>query len=207
MLDPGGSLKTVIALWRSPERLSTSARWPADAPHLVDAVAFGEALLASVRPASGHAAPWPIGDIVVAEKGYDLVLGKVAQTPAATLGLGGALAASPLRSYDQETAETPDIVDTGYACAMTPNEQTLVVTASPAGLVNVGGYRFALQDLQSRIGQIDSDGVLAALPHALTGHRLAGHAANSEVVRAKLEESGLNPLISCAFHDPILFER
>jgi hypothetical protein len=53
MLDPGGSLKTVIALWRSPERLSTAARWPADAPHLVDAVAFGEALLAPGQRARG----------------------------------------------------------------------------------------------------------------------------------------------------------
>ena len=203
--DVTRSVKTIIALWRSPERVSTSVQWPADAPNLVDVGAFGEAgVLASTRPANGHAAPWPTGNIVVPQNGQDITLGMVVQTSAGTLGLGGVLAASPLCPYDPDPLETPDIgdiVDTGYSCRLAPNDGTLVVTASPAGLVSVGGYRFALQDLQSHIGEIDSNGVLAAFPHALTGYRLAGHAANSEVVRAKLEELGLNPLISLTFHD------
>lgn len=205
-LEAAPSLKAIIALWRSPERVSTSVQWPADAPNLVDVVAFGEAgLLASTRPANGHAAPWPTGNIVIAENGRDITLGKVVQTSAGTLGLGGVLAAAPLRPYDLEPMESPDIgadvVDTGCSCRLTPNDETLIVTASTPGLVNVGGYRFALHDLQSRIRDIDSNGVLAAFPHALSGYRLAGHAANSEVVRTKLEESGSNPLISRAFHD------
>ncbi len=49
--DVTRSVKTIIALWRSPERVSTSVQWPADAPNLVDVGAFGEAgILASTRP-------------------------------------------------------------------------------------------------------------------------------------------------------------
>ncbi|RKE73488.1 AMP-binding protein [Pseudorhodoplanes sinuspersici] len=205
-LDTTRSLKSIIALWRSPDRVAASSQWPADAPNLVDVAAFGEAgLLASVRAANGRAAPWPTGNIVVAENGHDITLGRVAQTVTGTLGLGGLLAASPLRLYDPEPTEAPDtgadLVDTGYSCRLTPNDETLVITASPVGLVNVGGYRFAMHDLQLHVRDIDDNGVIAAFPHALTGYRLAGHATNSEVVRAKLEESGSNPLISHAFHD------
>ena len=202
ILDAARSLKSIIALWRSPERVSTSVQWPADAPNLVDVVAFGEAgLLAETRPANGHAAPWPTGNIVIAENGHDVTLGRVVQTSTGTLGLGGLLAAPPLRPYDPEAGETPDIeadvVDTGYSCRLA--DQTLSLTAPPAGLINVGGYRFAMHDLQLRVREIDSSGVIAAFPHAVSGYRLAGHAANSEVVRAELEECGLNPLINHAF--------
>lgn len=202
MLDTRHTLQTVIALWRSPERITSSVQWPADAPNLVDVAAFGEAgLLASTRPAHGHPAPWPLGNILITENGHDITLGRVAQMASGTLALSGPIAASPLRPYDLEPAEAPDAVDTGYLCRVAANEGTLVVTASPAGLVNVGGYRFALHDLQSRVREIDTNGVLAAFPHALTGYRLAGHAANSEDVRAKLEEAGSNLLIYNAFHD------
>lgn len=204
-LDTTRSPQTVIALWRSPERVAASSKWHAGAPNLVDVVAFGEAgLLAAGRPANGQAAPWPIGNILISENGHDMTLGRVAQTFSGTLGLGGALAAVPLRPYDLEPAETPEIgaevVDTGYLCRLA-DDRTVVVTAPPTGLVNVGGYRFAIHDLQSRVREIDGNGVLAAFPHALCGYRLAGHAANSEAVRAKLEEAGSNLLICNAFHD------
>ena len=203
MLDTARSLKSIIALWRSPERVSASVQWPADAPNLVDVVAFGEAgLLAEARPANGHTAPRPTGNIVVAENGHDVTLGRVVQTATGTLGVGGLLAAPPLHPYDPEPAEIPDIetdvVDTGYSCRLT-DDQTLTITAPPPGLINVGGYRLAVHDLQLRVHEIDSAGVIAAFPHVLSGYRLAGHAPNSEVVRARLEDSGLNPLISHAF--------
>jgi len=204
-LDANRSLQTVIALWRAPERMATSSSWPADAPRLVDVAAFGEAgLLAEMRPAHGRVSPWPIGNLVISGNENDVPLGRIAQTGSGTLGLAGALAAMPMRLYDLEPAEMleigTDIIDTGYLCRLI-DDRALAVTAPPAGLINVGGYRFAMHDLQSRVRDIDSNGVMAAFPHALSGYRLAGHAGNSEIVRTKLEEAGVNPLISKAFHD------
>lgn len=203
IFDAHPSVQTVLALWRSPERLAASPQWPVGAPNLVDVVAFGEAgLLAEARPANGRAASWPLGAIVITNNGEDVTLGSVTQTPSGSLGLAGALAASPLRFYDFEPTETSgiDIVDTGYLCRVT-DDRMLTITASPTGLIQVGGYRFAMHDVQTRVSAIDSKGVLAALPHALCGYRIAGHALNSESLRSKLEEAGLNPLIQNAFHD------
>lgn len=200
------TVRTILALWRSPERLAAAVRWPAGGATLVDVVAFGETgMLATARPANGNTAPWPIGNVVITENGRDTTLARVAQTSAGTLGLGGPLAAAQLRAYDLESTDpeegSPDIVDTGYPSRLLADEQSLVVTASPAGLVNIGGYRFALRELRSLVHGIDKNAVLAAFPHALSGYRLAGHAVNSAAVRTKLEEAGSNPLICNAFHD------
>jgi hypothetical protein len=46
---------------------------------------------------------------------------------------------------------------------------------------------------------IDRNGVLAALPHALSVHRLAGHAADPVAMREMLQTMGANPLLPAAF--------
>ena len=46
---------------------------------------------------------------------------------------------------------------------MAPDRNAITVTAAPAGFANVGGYRFALRDLQHAIRMIDDDSVIAAL--------------------------------------------
>jgi hypothetical protein len=81
------------------------------------------------------------------------------------------------------------------------DQDGIVVTAAPAGIVNVGGYRFAMRDLQYAIRMIEGDGLLAALPHSLTGHRLAGNATDPQAMRQTLHEFGLGPLVTGAFRD------
>jgi hypothetical protein len=75
------------------------------------------------------------------------------------------------------------------------------VTGPPPGLVSLGGYRFALRDLQDMAAQIEPGSTLAALPDTLTGHRLAGNAADRDALRAALERRGTNPLILGAFRE------
>ena len=75
------------------------------------------------------------------------------------------------------------------------------VTGPPPGIVSVGGYRFALRDLQDLAAQIEPGSTLAALPDTLAGHRLAGNAGNREAVRDALDRRGVNPLILGAFRD------
>jgi hypothetical protein len=68
-------------------------------------------------------------------------------------------------------------------------------------MVGVGGYRFMPDHLRSLVGGVSPDALIAALPDALSGHRLAGSATDRAVLRQALRESGANPLIVGAFSD------
>jgi hypothetical protein len=65
--------------------------------------------------------------------------------------------------------------------------------------VSVGGYRFLTRDLEGAIAEIDAAATLAALPDAMTGHRLAGSAVDPTGIRQALAGRGLNPLLVNAF--------
>jgi hypothetical protein len=125
--------------------------------------------------------------------------------PNGTLGIQGALAADAFDPYGSETvtaiAGNGGYVDTGYPCRSIDDDRSLIVTAAPAGLVAVGGYRFAINDLHLIVRGIDNNGVVAALPHALSGHRLAGHASDPAAMRDMLRTMGMNPLLSAAFRE------
>jgi len=201
-LDPPG-IRSVVAIWRSPERFASAAQWTNLDVALIDVAAFGESgLLAARRSPGGRTSPWPIGKVRIADTGSTCA--EVAVTPGGTLGLSGLLAASPYRPYGtgdktDDSSPADRHVDTGYPCRITPDQQGLVVTAPPAGLVAVGGYRFPIHDLQRLIRDIDRHGVLAALPHAVTGHRLAGHASDLVTMRGALQNMSVNPLVTAAF--------
>ena len=199
-----GALRRVISVWRAPQRLSAAAQWTNLDVSLVDVAAFGEtALLAARRTPGGRTLPWPAGPLSIAAGGPDCA--DVTLMPNGTLGIQGTLAAAAFDPYGSETVTAisgnSGYVDTGYPCRTASDDGALIVTAAPAGLVAVGGYRFAINDLQLMIRGIDSNGVVAALPHALTGHRLAGHAADPAAMRDMLQTMGMNPLLSAAFRD------
>ncbi len=59
--------------------------------------------------------------------------------------------ASYFRSGDDGT------LDTGYPCRAEPQASALAVTGPPAGLVAVGGYRFAIRDVQNLVAQADQE--------------------------------------------------
>jgi hypothetical protein len=181
-----GNLRAVISICRSPERFAAAAAWPLTELALVDVAAFGElAVLSALRPADGNPAPWPLR---VRSADAESEIAQTYVTSAGTLGIRGALAAGP-------------DIDTGYACTMAPEQNAITVTAAPSGLANVGGYRFALRDLQHAIRMIDESSLIAALPQSLTGHRLAGHACDPAAMRQTLRDFGLGPLVTGAFRD------
>jgi hypothetical protein len=199
-----GRIGSVISVWRAPERLAGATQWTNLDVALVDVASFGErALLAARRPPAGRSLPWPAGAITIANGGPECA--HIALMPGGTLGVRGALTAVPFRPYDTETAAEPvpdsGHVDTGYACRTVPEEDALIVTAPPAGLIAVGGYHFSIHDLQDMVRDADANGVLAALPHAVTGHRLAGAAANPAAMRIMLNQIGATSLLPAAFRD------
>jgi len=199
---------TVLAAWRSPERLAASPAWPAHDAVLVDVPIFGEAgLLAARRQVGGRAAPIPSGRVNAPRDGPNgAVVAELVATATGTLALRGPMVPHCPFPPGVERSDQPHfvigrggLVDSGYSCAADAMTNTLAITEPPAGLVSVGGYRFAFCSLLATIGRIDGGATLAALPDALVGQRLVGSAADSAAMKAALDAAGVNPIVAAAF--------
>lgn len=205
--DGGG---TVIAAWRAPERLASSAAWREPETSLVDVQIFGEAgLVAALRSSTGRPAAIPFGPVVAPRGGSGgLVVAELAGTPENTVGLRGPMVPRHAFPPGIERSGLPHfaiarsgLVDTGYTCRADSVTKAMLVTGAPAGMVGIGGYRFSLRQLQEAVRKIDSGATLAALPDPVTGQRLIGNAANRELMQGALNAVGVNPLIVAAFRD------
>lgn len=204
----GPKPRTVIAMWRAPERQASAEPWLGDG-NLVDVLAFGESGLAAVRrTGDGKAQGIPPAPVRLPnDRAGAPVIVDFMRSTAGTLAVRGAMvpagiyppradpaAGSPLKLLDDGW------IDTGYACRADVVGR-LTVDAPPAGVVSVGGYRFVLQELQDYVATIAEGSTLAALPDALAGQRLAGAAADRAVIREALAENGANALVVAAFRD------
>jgi hypothetical protein len=196
---------TVLGVWRAPERLATGAAW-AGGGALIDIPVFGEiGLMAQRRDASGAPAAFPSGRIVApqgAAQGAHVLT--VARTPGGTVALSGPMIPSPFppgaeRGGMPTLKVTDGTIDTGYACRVDRDTKLMTIDGPPAGVVSVGGYRFALRAAQDLVAGIEDGSTLAALPDVLAGHRLAGSGANRDAICDALLAHGANPLLVAAF--------
>lgn len=207
-LERSPKLGSVMALWRAPEQVVSSPAWSEGTSTLTDVYLFGEAgLLAAHRPDNGLPLPIKLGvhgaprDAAGSSNAGELLL-----TPAGTLALRGPMV--PLAAYAPDASSRleidsapPDYVDTGYAARTDRTTGALCVTAPPAGIMAVGGYRFLSQDLLEWAKRLGQGALLTALPDRLSGYRLAGRAKDNARAREALAELGLNPLMVEAFRD------
>jgi acyl-CoA synthetase (AMP-forming)/AMP-acid ligase II len=203
------TLRNVIALWRTPEQVASSALWTAEQVRLTDVYLFGEVgLFGACRTADGapvpimpgpHGAPRDIPGTSIA--------GETLLTPKGTLALRGpmvavaAYASAPPASDSLVRQPAQDYVDTGYAARLDRSTGAICITSPPSGVVAVGGYRFLSQDLQEWAKRLGQGALLTALPDRLSGYRLAGRAQDNARGREALNELGLNPLMVEAFRD------
>jgi AMP-binding enzyme len=194
--------QTVLAVWRAPERMPAAVAWHGDA-RIVDVPVFGEiGLLALPRGSDGAPAKFPpptsAGSAAV----------ELMRSASGTLAVRGAMVpahpcppGSP-RGPQFNLAVGPDgFVDTRFPCHMDRTTGRVVLDGPPAGVVSVGGYRFAVRDLQDLITPIDSHGAVAPLPDAIAGHRLAGVGGDRAAIYDKLVEQGASPLVAGAFRE------
>jgi len=192
VLDAAAS---VIALWRMPERLRGGEPWRGTST-LVDVSCFGEFGLAASRRA-GVNKP---GEF--ATGGHDSTSAiEVARSAAGTLLLRGAMVPGHTFPLGTPLTAPGGFIDSGHPCGVTANG-ALIVTGRPAGLAAVGFYRFRTRELDALAARLDADATLIALPQALTGERIAGHALDPGPVLRQLRELGVNPLIEAAFYPP-----
>jgi AMP-binding enzyme len=200
-------LAHIVGVWRAPERLARALRWRATKPRMTDVQVFGEAgLLAACRGPGGRPAATPFGVLLAprAPKG-SAVAAEIAMTPHGTVALRGPMVPRSPFPPGADRSSLPcfkvapnGFVDTGYACR--PDGAAMVVTGPPPGIISVGGYRFAVRELQDLVSSVaNGGGTLAALPDALAGHRLAGTASDRDAIRVALAKLGANPLLVGAF--------
>lgn len=192
----------VVGLWRNPDQALGSSVWTGR-QGFHDVMAFGEAgFVPTLRDETGAATP-----ITMTAGSASASVGEIIMTPAGTLGLRGP--AVPSLAYADggdggRAASAPnsqDHIDTGFAARHDPATGTVYLTAPPAGLIGVGGYRFRSEELEDWSHRLPQGGLLTALPDRMTGHRLAGRTVNAAAARGLLSELGLNPLVGDAFRD------
>ena len=197
----------VLALWRTPERLTPAHRLLTDPQRtIVDLWAFGEiAVVASRRGPNGNPEGPALPSMGRYSAGATLRV-EATRSQAGTLALRGAIVprhqfplgterGSPLRLKIDENG----FVDTGYPCRFDRTSNRMIITGPPSGIVSVGGYRVPLRELEETVARIDPKSSVAALPDALTGQRLAGIAADRQTVQRALAAQGAQPLLTAAF--------
>jgi hypothetical protein len=197
----------VLALWRTPERLTPAHRLLTDPQRtIVDLWAFGEiAVVASRRGPNSNPEGPPLPSMGRYPAGATLRV-EATRSQAGTLALRGAIVprhqfplgterGSPLRLKIDENG----FVDTGYPCRFDRTSNRMIITGPPSGIVSVGGYRVPLRELEETVARIDPKSSVAALPDALTGQRLAGIAADRQTVQRALAAQGAQPLLTAAF--------
>jgi hypothetical protein len=194
-------------VWRNPERLATSRAWRHANADLIDVQVFGEVgLVAARREASGMPATLSIGAVKAPRSANGVVVSEVVRTESGTLALRGPMV--PRDPFPRETAQhekaifkadASGYVDTGYACRIDRMSGTVELTGPPAGIINVGGYRFAQRELQKVVSRGGKQASFAALPDPYLSHRLVGSAADRAAVRKALTANGMNALVAGAF--------
>jgi hypothetical protein len=207
LIGQGHGLQTVVAVWRAPERLAASPAWPAGETTLVDVPVFGEiGLVAARRGASGKSSTIPTGRVTLPRGGAQgMHVLNVARNAGGLLTLSGPMVPRAPFPPGAERGGAPKLkftdgmIDTGYPCRIERETKELVIDGPPAGIISVGGYRFALRALQELMGGIEDGSTVAALPDLLAGHRLAGAGADRNAICDALLAHGANPLLVAAF--------
>jgi hypothetical protein len=204
------TLNNVIGLWRTPEQVSASPPWTAQGASMTDVYLFGEAGLFGARRTAEDGTPALIKPGLHGaprETAGSSISGEILLTPKGTLGLRGPMVAVAAYAPPQPPGDSlipqpsRDYVDTEYAARLDRATGAISITAPPAGVMTVGGYRFLAQDLQEWSRRLGAGTLLTALPDRLSGHRLAGRALDNARARDALAELGLNPLMAEAFRD------
>jgi len=163
--------------------------------------------VAARRGADGLPAAIPCG-VIGAPRGAErtITVMEAARTKTGTLALRGPMvpahAFPPGAGQGGEPHWAPDaagFVDTRYACRRDRAANTFTITAPPAGITAVGGYRFRQNDVDWLVAKADLRAKIAALPDAMLGQRFAGTAPDPAVSEAQLQAHGVNPLIAGAF--------
>jgi hypothetical protein len=173
-------------------------------PALADVASFGEIGLVAARRGENRlpaAIRHGVGNSSRRAPGAPVVI-ETARSDVGTLAVRGRMvsvhAFAPGAKHAHPSRLSPDsagYVDTGFACRLDGNAQTLTITAPPSGTIAVGGYCFRENLIDALVADADPDATLVALPDSDLGQRLAGAAADRSTPR---------PVCSRASHSGVI---
>jgi non-ribosomal peptide synthetase component E (peptide arylation enzyme) len=196
-------VSSVLGVWHAPERAAASWRWRDAHAKFVDVYAFGEIGLLALKRKDGAPPSFTIGPAVGARAA---AVTEIMRTRGGTMAVRGPMV--PIRPFVERGSSTPPLtadaagfVDTGYPCRVDGQTGVVTISGPPAGIINVGGYRFVQRDLQALLDPAGPGASIAALPDPLLSHRLVGHAADRGAVQAALARHGTNALVVSAFRE------
>jgi hypothetical protein len=194
---------TIAALWRGPER-TWGAKSFDRAATVVDISSFGETgFVAARRTEQDRPASIPHG-VISAPRGAigAMTVVETACSNAGTLMLRGPMVPAAGFPPGPDAGRAPDragYIDTGFACRLDKQTQTLAITVPPPGIVGIGGYRLRQSDVDACVEKTSAEAAVVPLPDRTLGHRLAGTARDKKAVAAALDAQGVNALIAGAF--------
>jgi len=191
-------LASCIAVHRRPQSLGLDFS-PLRSERVVDLMSVGEiGMIALRRLETSHAGGIPLGPITApsATRGGPVVIEtRIAGGELLLRGPQVPRATSPEGHQTPRLEFDPDgFVRTGYRC-LDAEEQRLILTAGPEGVVSVGGLRFGLDDLRSRFAQSSAGIKIAFTEDPLLGERFRIEAENPSVAAAALKAGGHSPLL------------
>jgi acyl-coenzyme A synthetase/AMP-(fatty) acid ligase len=187
---------SIMALWRTPDRLASESKWNATVK-LIDVACFGETgLIAAARGDDHMPKPIPAG-----------LIGTIAETIRSTSGtlmLRGPMVPSSAfppgieeNGTQHFAVDDQGFADTGYPCRV--ENERIVLVSPPAGVTSIGGYRLHPASFDAAVAAIDTGATIVALPDAMLGQRLAGSSRDNEAFMTEMQVRGLNALIAGAF--------
>ena len=94
---------------------------------------------------------------------------------------------------------TDGSIDTGYPCRVDRDTKLITIDGPPAGIVSVGGYRFALRAAQDLVAGIEDGSTLAALPDHDRRPPACGRGRRPRRDLRCAAGAGANPLLVAAF--------
>lgn len=193
----------VLGVWQTPERAAASPRWRDAYARLIDVFAFGEIGLLPLQRKDGAVAAFTIGPTVGARAA---AVSEIMRTRSGTMAMRGPMV--PVRPFPERgfgspvlPADAAGFVDTGYPCRVDGRTGVVTISGPPAGIVNVGSYRFVQRDLQTLLGPVARSASLAVLPDRLLSQRIVGNADDRLATQAVLARHGANALVVSAFRE------
>ncbi|HXF89228.1 MAG TPA: class I adenylate-forming enzyme family protein [Xanthobacteraceae bacterium] len=193
----------VLGVWQAPERAAASPRWRDAYAKFIDVFAFGEIGLLPVQRKDGTVADFTIGPAMGAGAA---AVSEIMRTRGGTMAVRGPMV--PVRPFAERglgsavlAADAAGFVDTGYPCRVDGRTGVVTISGPPAGMVNVGSYRFVQRDLQSVLDPIGGSAALAAVPDPLLSYRIVGSADDRRAAQAALAQRGANALMVSAFRE------
>jgi hypothetical protein len=192
----GDSTRRIAGLWRSVSQWRNAPRWThGHDPQLIDMLALGE-FTVRIAPRDDEGNPDPNALTGVNAKDCSMLAG--IRTPRATLALRDATVPTvpfPPGAALEFPIDDEGFLDTGYPLH-SADGATMPLDTRP-GIARIGGYPIRIADIERQTAMADPQATIAVLPHALTGSRLAGSAADPVAMGRAL--SSANPLLGAAF--------